>query len=77
MTLILQGNIEHERGTWEPVTLDGRRTARISCPDCGSVAYADAHTIGPDGMVEPSLECPNAGCGFHDTVQLVGWQGID
>lgn len=61
--------------TWRPVQIGktGRKTALVSC------AYAhegliEEHTIHPDGRVEPSVVCTEAGCGWHEHIVLEGWQ---
>lgn len=64
----------YQWGSWRPVKRDGQRTVRFTCPGCGFDALlVDTHEIAPDGIVTPSLDCPNNGCGFHDNVRLVGW----
>lgn len=60
-----------QRGPWW-WPLDGRRSATMKCPN-GHVACLDDYTIHDDGHVEPSVECPEAGCGFHEYVILEGW----
>lgn len=47
----------------------------IECPDCGNVATLDDHKIAGNGKVEPSVVCPEEGCGFHEFVTLEGWAG--
>lgn len=32
------------------------------------------HEILEDGTVNPSVECPEPGCGFHEIVKLEQWQ---
>ena len=46
----------------------------VICPGCGTEYRLD-HEISHEGVVSPSLECPDSDCGFHDTVILVGWRG--
>lgn len=58
---------------WRRITLDGEETARVTCPECKQEYLLD-HVIAPDGKVAPSLDCPTDGCGFHEMVQLAGWQ---
>lgn len=60
------------RGQWKQVVIDGQITARMACPGCG-MWFALDHTISEDGQVTPSLVCP-MDCGFHDHVQLEGWE---
>lgn len=47
-------------------------SAIVGCPNCGATALLD-HDIDAEGVVEPSLECPQA-CGFHELAQLDGWR---
>ena len=42
------------------------------CPK-GHYGYLGDHEIAADGTVAPSVVCPAEGCGFHDTVRLLGW----
>ena len=35
----------------------------------------DVHAVAADGTVTPSYVCPVDGCGFHEWVQLVEWEG--
>lgn len=62
------------RGVWK---LDGEGSATMSCPTCGGLAPLTDHEIRADGVVAPSLVCPNLvdgdPCTFHDHVKLVGW----
>ena len=44
----------------------------VSCPHCG-YEYPLAHKVGHGGIVTPSLQCPCAGCSFHDFAILEGW----
>lgn len=51
--------------------------ALTCCPGCGKVwtLAKRVHTVGLDGIVTPSLVCPNpSGCPFHDFVKLEGWE---
>ncbi len=59
------------QGTWAPVTLDNKATARIGCPGCGQAALLD-HTVDENGDVNPSLLCD---CGYHEYVHLCNWDG--
>ena len=58
-----------QRGVWE----HWRGKVLASCPQCGGVAVLD-HAVAADGTVSPSMECPYAGCEFHESVRLVGWE---
>jgi hypothetical protein len=70
-------NAKHPvKGTWVPVKrTGGKKTARMSCPLCGFVAYLDQHVIDENGVVRPSVDCPVSTCRFHDFVKLGGWNG--
>ena len=60
------------KGHWTPKTVDGVRTAVLSCPSCGKVSYLTDHSISDNGKVLPSVVCPFA-CDFHEFVQLENW----
>lgn len=45
----------------------------IRCPGCGA-AGALSHSISNEGLVQPSVECPQT-CGFHEFVKLLDWPG--
>lgn len=64
-----------ERGEWM-LTWLGEDTwqVRLRCPGCGTTASLEDHEIADDGTVTPSLVCQNEGCGFHENVQLSGWE---
>lgn len=68
----LRRDNELKPGTWKPVYVDMKRTAKLACPGCGNAAVLD-HEIAPDGTVTPSVECPFEPCTFHDDVKLLGW----
>ena len=62
------------RGTWKGVRKEsGERSAILTCPDCGLVASLTDHGIAPDGVVTPSVICPQDGCAFHEWIRLDGW----
>lgn len=71
-----QGDPWKARGVWRGGLVPAgksRRTALVSCPDCGSSASLSDHEIDAAGDVTPSLVCPAEGCVFHEHVRLVGW----
>lgn len=76
MTVELRLSAERWNGgplTWWPVTrADGRRSAMVSCAN-GHIASLADHSIREDGIVEPSLVCPEIGCDWHEWVRLDGW----
>lgn len=45
------------------------------CPECGQKGRLDNHTIAPNGDVDPSLDCPTPGCGFHEHCRLRRFEG--
>lgn len=49
---------------------------RVWCPLCNASAVLD-HVIDDDGKVDPSLDCPNPECIFHEMVQLENWKKVD
>ncbi len=60
-------------GSWRTWDHNGKNRVLISCPGCGTEAGID-HDVADDGIMTPSLVCPN-NCGFHEHVKLVGWGG--
>ncbi|MCJ2530754.1 MAG: hypothetical protein LN413_00330 [Candidatus Thermoplasmatota archaeon] len=70
---IPRGDPEVRRGVWRPSRLDGRRTAKMSCPACGVAQTFDDHDIDPNGLVSPSVQCADKKCAFHDYIALAGW----
>lgn len=69
---------EHDLpGTWRNYS-DGSRILECSpviVDINGHYLSIHKHTILGDGMVQPSVVCPVAGCGFHYFIRLDGWQG--
>lgn len=51
-----------------------KRTATMSCPDCGNFASLSNHIINGVGQVSPSMVCPNKECNFHEYITLEGWK---
>ena len=74
------GEREYVPGTWFPVTIDGVKSARVTCPECRrpcsigpySPGAESGHTIAADGTVLPSLVCPY--CPWHVFVRLLDWE---
>lgn len=63
------------RPWWWRTPVVGALTSRpvwMSCPR-GHVGRLDNHTVAGDGTVDPSVQCPEDGCDFHDHVRLEGW----
>jgi hypothetical protein len=44
----------------------------MACPS-GHTLTLREHSIDEDGIVMPSVVCPNYKCRFHSYVRLVGW----
>ncbi len=59
---------------WRKYDVKGRTFVLVVCPGC-HVEYRLNHDIDEQGVVTPSLDCPDDICLFHDTVILVGWSG--
>lgn len=49
----------------------------VCCPGCESAATLANHEVDPTGDVNPSLDCYNSECDFHEFVTLDGWQSSD
>ena len=74
MRVILRDQAKRARGTWSLISYpSGRRSALFICPDCGAPIALSAHTIHPEGTVEPAVRCAHAGCGFREILRLSGW----
>ena len=74
MLELMQGDVNRGKGLWSvAVTGYVKPGVLVSCPKCGCVALLD-HEVAADGTVKPSVVCPKEGCGFHDSVRLIGWQ---
>lgn len=74
MRSVLQSNDRYEPDTWKGVIRDGVRGAGYTCPNGHTASLAD-HDIAENGMVAPSVVCPEEGCTFHEYIQLEGWIG--
>ncbi|MBW8034516.1 MAG: hypothetical protein FVQ79_02300 [Planctomycetes bacterium] len=63
-------------GTWKRTKkFEGTEvSAMVSCSN-GHVACLWDHEIDSEGVVMPSLVCPEDGCDFHERVKLVNWRG--
>jgi len=62
-----------EKGTYKPCfNQDGRKSAFIVCPDCGTRLHMNPHIVAANGTVSPSVVCHGDGCNFHDYVVLDG-----
>ena len=59
--------------TWRLLKMsDGSYSATVGCIN-GHSSSLTGHTIGPNGVVSPSLECPEEDCGWHESVRLQDW----
>lgn len=75
MYVIRKGSHEEQApGTWW-----GQKMVMVKCPDCEGVVRisraSGGHHIFSSGEVQPSLDCPNDECEFHEFVTLEGWGG--
>ena len=73
VTIPRAGKWPPDRGQWFPAAIDGQRTARLTCPECGE-SYLLDHHISAEGVVTPSVDCPTKDCSWHVHVQLEGWE---
>gem|GEM_PF-5928197 len=75
MIAIKEGEPFKARGVWRGTKRrDGRRSALVSCPECGQTCSLSQHKIEKNGEVRPSVVCPVEGCTFHAWVRLEGWK---
>lgn len=60
--------------TWRPLlNMEGKRiSASIVCAR-GHHGVLTDHIIDKDGIVSPSVVCPEEGCDFHEFIRLIGW----
>jgi len=70
---IPRGDPEEAVGVWKGARADLRRTATLSCPECGKRISLSQHDIHPNGLVSPSLRCPLKPCTFHQFISLENW----
>ncbi len=74
MTVLIPYSPDEKPGTWtELLTVDKFRSANINCPKCNRVATLIRCSIDSEGIVTPSIICPNLDCSFHEMVKLEGW----
>lgn len=59
-------------GTWKPASGGGK--ANITCPECHGSMSLNHHAVSNEGLVSPSLVCPNHHCTFAEWVHLDAWQ---
>jgi len=62
---------------WLPVTRQSSGlspTATLTCTN-GHEGLISDHEIAADGAVTPSVVCTEDGCGWHEHITLVGWEG--
>ena len=62
---------ELQPGTWN-LWVTGKRRVLFACPLCGDVGLLN-HEIADDGIVTPSVQCPNIACTFHEMIKLLEW----
>ncbi len=58
--------------TWRLLKDGYRKSASIVCPN-GHYGILLDHNIDENGMVTPSVVCPEEGCNFHDWIKLMDW----
>lgn len=69
------GQEKPPRPGWMPMIVNvhtGQFVVYMVCPN-GHISSLSDHEIDKDGQVDPSVVCPEAGCGFHEWVILDGW----
>ncbi len=71
---IPNGDSWTQRGVWKGGRLDGKRTATVSCPECGRACSLSQHEIDAEGNVSPSVVCPYDDCDWHVWIRLEGWK---
>ena len=54
----------------------GKRTAIMTCPDCGQEYSLGGYEIDDKGVVTPSVVCVTKGCTFHEHLILEGWSAV-
>lgn len=54
------------------IGIDGRRTALIACPQCGTRMLLNPHPVDANGNVSPSVVCRKP-CDFHEYIVLTEW----
>jgi hypothetical protein len=76
-------NNHHKPGTWKglmvPIDEIGKRyrkSASMTCPECGQISSLSGHDIADDGIVSPSVVCPYELCHFHEFIKLEGWDPV-
>ena len=70
---VIKQDGDYAPDTWKGLKLaDGTRSASYVCPNGHEMVLIN-HTISLDGMVTPSVVCPQGGCGFHEYLLLQGW----
>lgn len=55
-----------------------RDLAWVTCPHGHTTRLTtERHVVDHSGCVSPSYVCTRKGCGFHDYIQLVGWDSYE
>jgi len=71
------GDPNVEKGVWKGWRhgLSNKVHILLSCPTCGFLGSLDDHEIAADGLITPSVDCPNESCAFHESgCRLEGWK---
>lgn len=69
--MIILSNSAHLDGATSAWALFGTQPI-IACGN-GHRAGIPDHEVAENGTVTPSLQCPEDGCDWHETVRLEGW----
>ena len=71
----MKNDLSLNPGTWRGIERsEGKeRSAIVRCSN-GHIGRLWDHEIASDGVVTPSLVCPEDECDFHEWVKLVGWK---
>lgn len=60
--------------TWKgELRADLTKSALVCCPS-GHVFSLSDHEVDEKGNVSPSVKCPWDGCGFDQSITLMGWE---
>ncbi len=65
--------VKDQAPPWWELVIPGKKTAWMKCPN-GHLATLHDHEIDADGIVQPSVECPDDNCDFHSYIRLEDWE---
>ena len=72
---VFQQSAGGEPGTWRLWAIGKQVRVIVACPTCGQASTLQ-HEVRTNGDVEPSAQCPHAGCAFHEYIRLEDWPGL-